>query len=177
MRLHLFPALLSTVALAACVGAPEQRPPVPAPAPSPAAVQPVAPPSPAPVEWQDRRTTPGDWRYQGEGGGSAALFGASADASLLVVRCDRAGRRISILRPGAVQAAMTVRTSYGVVTWPAGAAPGTVPATLAIRAASDTALDQIAYSRGRFAVEVQGLETLILPVWAEVARVIEDCRA
>jgi hypothetical protein len=68
---------------------------------------------------------------------------------------------------------MTVRTSYGAVGWSATATPS---GTLAARAASDAALDQIAYSRGRFAVEVRGLETLIMPAWAEVGRVIEDCR-
>jgi len=37
-------------------------------------------------------------------------------------------------------------------------------------------LDQIAYSRGRFAIEIAGLEPLIVPAWPEVGRVIEDCR-
>ena len=60
-----------------------------------------------------------------------------------------------------------------MTSWPA--TPGGT-GTLAVRAASDTVLDQIAYSRGRFAVEAQGLDTLILPAWAEVGRVIEDCR-
>ena len=41
---------------------------------------------------------------------------------------------------------------------------------------SDAVLDQLAYSRGRFAVEVQGQETLIVPAWAEISRVIEECR-
>jgi hypothetical protein len=46
-----------------------------------------------------------------------------------------------------------------------------------VRAANDAVLDQIAYSRGRFAVEVQGLAPLIVPAWGEVGRVVEDCRA
>lgn len=165
----------ASLLLASCVGAPERPAPAPAPAPRPAPAPQPAPP--APVEWQDRDTTPGDWRYQVDGAGSAALFGIDAQSSLLVIRCDRAARRISFLRPGLAGTAMTLRTSYGAVSWPASAAAGTVPATQAIRAASDTALDQIAYSRGRFAVEVQGLPALILPAWAEVGRVVEDCRA
>lgn len=40
----------------------------------------------------------------------------------------------------------------------------------------DSLLDAIALSRGRFAVEMAGLPTLYLPSWAEVSRVIEDCR-
>ncbi|BAI95416.1 hypothetical protein Sj15T_32170 [Sphingobium sp. TA15] len=164
------------VLLASCVGAPQQRAPAPAPAPRPTPAARPAPPPPPPADWQDRATTAGDWRYQVDGAGSAALFGADGQSSLLIIRCDRPTRRITLLRPGAVQAAMTVRTSYGAVNWPAGAAPGTIAATEATRAASDATLDQIAYSRGRFAVEVQGLEMLVLPSWAEVGRVVEDCR-
>lgn len=167
---------ISFLLLASCVGAPE-RPPPPAPASRPRLAPQPAPPPPAPAEWQDRATIPGDWRYQVDGAGSAALFGASPESSLLIIRCDKTARRVSVLRSGAAQGAMTVRTSYGAVSWPASAAPGTIPATQAIRAASDATLDQIAYSRGRFAVEVQGLTTLILPVWAEVGRVVEDCRS
>lgn len=43
-------------------------------------------------------------------------------------------------------------------------------------AAQDRLLDAMAFSRGRFAVETGGLPTLYLPAWAEVTRVIEDCR-
>ncbi|WP_242125669.1 hypothetical protein [Sphingobium sp. Sx8-8] len=176
--ISLLPAALVApfLLLAGCVGAPE-RPPAPAPAPRPAPLtQPASPPPPAPVEWQDRPTTPGDWRYQADGAGSVALFGPGTGSSLFILRCDKAARQVRVLRPGLARTAMTVRTSYGAVTWPAGAAAGTMPATQAIRAANDATLDQIAYSRGRFAVEVQGLDTLILPAWAEVGRVVEDCR-
>jgi hypothetical protein len=40
----------------------------------------------------------------------------------------------------------------------------------------DPLLDAIAFSRGRFMVEVPGTATLYLPAWPEVARVVEDCR-
>ncbi len=69
---------------------------------------------------------------------------------------------------------MTVRTSTGAVSWPVS--PATGAATVAIRATNDAMLDQIAYSRGRFMVDVAGLELLYLPAWGEVSRVIEDCR-
>jgi hypothetical protein len=96
------------------------------------------------------------------------------------VHCDRANRKVSFVRPGAGSTTMTIRTSYGAVSWPAspnmGPGTGAAPETVATRAANDTVLDQVAYSRGRFGVEVQGLSPLILPAWAEVARVIEDCR-
>jgi hypothetical protein len=32
------------------------------------------------------------------------------------------------------------------------------------------------FSRGRFAVETDGLPTLVLQTWPEPARVVEDCR-
>ncbi len=93
---------------------------------------------------------------------------------MLTVRCDPSAGRVSFARAGAAQGAMTVRTTYGAVSWPM--AVDGAGRLVASRAVADGVLDQIAYSRGHFAVEVAGLETLILPAWAEVARVIEDCR-
>ncbi len=165
--------LASLLLLPACVSAPSAPPP-PAPRPTPQQPSASAPlPPPAPVEWQYRPTSPGNWSYRGEGSGSVAAFSSPASGALLSIRCDPAAGRISFLRAGAGQGSLTIRTSYGAVSWPA--TPGS-SGTLAVRAASDAVLDQIAYSRGRFAVEVQGLDTLILPTWAEVDRVIEDCR-
>ncbi len=43
-------------------------------------------------------------------------------------------------------------------------------------AATDPLLDAMAFSRGRFTVEVPGTTALVLPSHAEVGRVIEDCR-
>ena len=43
-------------------------------------------------------------------------------------------------------------------------------------APNDSLLDAMAITKGRFAVEVEGEQTLYLPAWAEVSRVIEDCR-
>ncbi len=42
--------------------------------------------------------------------------------------------------------------------------------------ASDKLLDAIGFSRGRFVVEGAGIGRLVLPAWAEVLRVTEDCR-
>lgn len=178
MRLNLSVAALAPLfaLLASCVGAPQRSAvPSPAPSPKPAPQQPQAAAS-APREWQDRPATPGIWSYRVEGRGSAALFGSGA-GTLLTVRCDTAGRQVGIARAGAGQGAMTVRTSYGSVSWPVTVHQGALPSTVAVRTPGDIALDQLAYSRGHFAVEVQGLASLTLPAWAEVARVIEDCRA
>jgi hypothetical protein len=72
---------------------------------------------------------------------------------------------------------MTVRTSAGNFTWRALGVTDERPAEATVTLpASDRALDAIAYSRGRISVEAPGAARLILPVWAEVSRVIEDCR-
>ena len=70
-----------------------------------------------------------------------------------------------------------IRTSYGAVSWPATAQGGAQPALVAARAASDGVLDQMAYSRGKIGVDASGIAPLVVPVWAEIARVVEDCRA
>ncbi|SCW53037.1 hypothetical protein SAMN02927924_01102 [Sphingobium faniae] len=168
------------VLLPSCVAPPSQQPapaPVPAPAPAP---EPAPASAPTTMEWHDRPVAAGNWTYRPDAGGSVAAYGAGA-APLLSIRCDRAAKRISVIRPGAgagaAQGTMTIRTSYGAMAWPAAVSgTGAAAQTVATRAASDPALDQIAYSRGKFAVESAGLAPLILPNWAEVSRVIEDCR-
>lgn len=178
--------LPSLVLLASCVGpgsGPARPVPAPRPAPTPGPARPVpapvppAQPAPVATEWQYRPATPGNWSYRVEAAGAVAVFGPSAADVRLTLRCDRASRRVSLARAGAAGAsAIIVRTSYGATSWPATASSGAVPQIVAFRAASDTVLDQIAYSRGEFAVEVAGQEALIVPAWAEVSRVIEDCR-
>ncbi|MEJ7927522.1 hypothetical protein WG908_12235 [Sphingobium sp. AN641] len=176
-----FPLSLAfALTLAGCVGPASPPPPAPRPvqpAPAPATPPPAAAAAaPASDDWTLRPATPGEWRYRTEAGGSAALFGAPAGGTLLTIRCDRPGRRIHLIRAGAGRGPMILRTSYGAVSWPAAPGAGPSPETVAIRSASDAALDQLAYSRGRFAVELAGLPPLVLPAWAEPARVIEDCR-
>ncbi len=191
-----FPFALATASslimlLASCVGPPTDAPastrpararpaPAPRPAPTPAPTLTPAPPPATPVAaataWADRPLTPGNWTYRPEPGGSVALFGSPAQP-LLTLRCDRASRRVILTRAGAGQGAMVIRTSYGAVSWPATAQGGAQPALVAARAASDAVLDQMAYSRGKIGVEAQGAAPLVLPAWAEIARVVEDCRA
>lgn len=167
-------ALLALTALAACVpaAAPEQghRPPPPAPPPPAPAVQ--------PADWQDWAVTPGDWSYVRTGNATIARFGQGTDVRAWV-RCDLASRRIAVGRSGVVAGAgstMTIRTTFGALQWPAQTVGGAMPGTEAGRAASDPGLDQIAFSRGRFTLELPGLPPLVLPGWAEPVRVIEDCR-
>ena len=60
-----------------------------------------------------------------------------------------------------------------VTVQPTGATPAYVAVALTPR---DPVLDAMAFSRGRFLVEQAGMPTLVVPAWAEVGRVTEDCR-
>jgi hypothetical protein len=156
------------VMLASCAPRPAPRPAPPAPAPQPQPRPPAPLPPPPPAQWEDAPLSTGDWSYQGEGATSVASFG-----SAFQLRCE-AGRRVSLSLANAGGSVLIVRTSYGARSLLAEARPGALVATLP---AGDALLDQIAFSRGRFAVEAPGMTRLILPAWPETARVIEDCRA
>ena len=173
--IHFAGALTLTFAIAACVPAPRPTPPVqtrPTPAPTPAAS-----PVQAPVydSWMDAPQTPGDWSYAASSGGGTAAFGTSGGAPLFSMRCELASRTVFLRRAGPVSGAtqMTVRSETQTRTLPARIAGTAVEASLT---ANDRLLDAMALSKGRFAVEAPGAAVLYLPSWAEVTRVIEDCR-
>ena len=106
--------------------------------------------------------SPGQWSYAASLTGSEARFGLSFS-----IRCDRATRRVTLLRGDAAPAAMTIGTDLAVRTL---AADGVVGST-------DAVLDAIAFSRGRFIVSGGGgVSRLVLPASPEAARSIEDCR-
>ena len=71
---------------------------------------------------------------------------------------------------------VTLRTSAGNLAWAGAPSPDGPVALRITRPGSDVGLDWIAFSRGRISIELPGRPRLIVPVWAEVARVIEDCR-
>ena len=121
--------------------------------------------------------TPGTWRYERDARGSRALFGVSGADALAVLRCDAAARAIYLSRSGGAAGAFTIRTTAltrTLAAQPTGATPSYAAAALGSR---DPLLDAIAFSRGRFTIEQPGTAPLVLRPWAEVARVIEDCRA
>lgn len=154
--------------------------PEPRPAPPPPAAPAPPPPAPLAGDWQDWPLTPGTWVYRQSPSDQSARYGPPASEALLTISCDRTARRISVSVPrtdGATDGRMlTIRTSYGVLQWPAAASGGAMPQLVATRAASDQGFDWILFSRGRFTVEVPGHAALVLPTWAEPARVVEDCR-
>jgi hypothetical protein len=92
----------------------------------------------------------------------------------LTLRCDRGRNRIALSRRSAGGAAnLTVRTTSTARTLTALASSNTLVAELGAR---DTLIDALGYSRGRFVVEGGALPALVVPSWAEILRVAEDCR-
>ncbi|WP_285712907.1 hypothetical protein [Erythrobacter oryzae] len=178
------PLLALTLALAACAPA-AKAPPVataarPAPRPSVASAPARPAPLPAPVDmhWMDAPLTPGTWVYQGYMSSPPAVFMSPDGEGRFVISCDRPNGRISLTQMAVMQpsSAMTIRTETSTRTLTAKKAPDPVPYLAAELSARDPLLDAMALSKGRFAVEVDGLPTLYLPSYAEVSRVIEDCR-
>ena len=172
MRRFFVPVL--SIAVGACV--PQTAPP--APPPTPVAAVPVAPPPVATrsSDWRDWPLTPGDWTYRAEGGGSVARFGVAGADPLVMLRCDPAARRIRLTVAGAGSAPLTIRTSSLVRALPVQPAGGVPSAAKASLAASDGVFDAMGFSRGRFVIERPGSSTLVVPAWAEIERVTEDCR-
>jgi hypothetical protein len=159
----------SALILAGCASAPREAPAPAAAPPAPAAPVPEPvpppPPPPPPATWEDLPLSPGDWRFTA-GPPAAAEYG-EAGAAMFSIRCDTVQRRILLSRPGA-PGTLTIRTTYGSRDLAAADAEA-LPAT-------DPFLDEMVFSRGRFAVEAAGQPLLILPTWPEPARVIEECR-
>ncbi len=160
-------------ALAAC------QPRAPAPVPTrPAPVVRPAPPPPvaASADWRDAPITAGTWTWAREGTQSVARFGVTPAATVLSFAC--AAGQVTLARAGTAPTSVSMRilTTNGSRTITAGPLGGTAPTLAAPLAARDPLLDMMAFSRGRFAVEVPGLATLYVPSWPEISRVIEDCR-
>ncbi len=167
LRLALAASLpLMLVLTSSCSERPVEPTPAPAPPPPPPA------PKPAPrVDWREAQITPGDWQWGIEDGKSVARFAGGQ----LTLRCDLPGSTVTMLRSGAFSGRIpvTILTQHSTRTLTGSGDPGAISVTFPAR---DPVLDAMAFSRGRFAVEVSGLPTLYVPSWPEVSRVIEDCR-
>lgn len=174
MRLN-HPILLPLLALAACVPSKPEPTPQPKPQPAPAPVAEAPRPRPA-GEWIDWPIEPGTWAYRADARGSLALFGPAGKDATLTLRCDKARTRIFLSVAGQSGGPMVLRTSSSMKSLPAAQASTTPAYVAAELMPRDAILDAIAYSRGRFAIEVSGLRPMAIPNWAEIGRVIEDCR-
>lgn len=175
------PVLAASLTLVACVPSGPAPAPAPTPMARPAPVPPSAPPPvvQAPVydNWMDAPATPGAWRYQPVARGTLAVF-ASSTAGEFALSCNLDTRSIALTRFGGTRAArtITIHSETATRTLPVTQS-GNNPVTAATTVApNDPLLDAVALSKGRFAVEAEGLAPLLLPSHAEVSRVIEDCR-
>lgn len=182
MHRHRLLAVIATLGAASCAApAPEPTPAPPAqaqrPAPTPAPTSQSAP-APVSTSWMDAPQTPGDWFYRTDGAATRALFGAPGTDARFALTCLLDSRRLTLARAGSATGPTTMTVRTETVTRAVSALPDSsdVPSVLATLAANDPLLDAMAFSKGRFAIEVPGQSPLYLPAWAEVTRVIEDCR-
>ena len=161
-------------------------PPSPPPAPQPqaqTAPTPAVPPKPVLQQpsgpWLDWPIAEGSWVYRQDNRGSIALFGLPGKDALVTLRCDTARRQIFFARADeslAGASSFTIRSHSMMKTFSAGNTGGNPPYVAAAIAPGDTILDAVAYTRGRIAIEVTGQQSIAIPIWSEVPRVIEDCR-
>jgi hypothetical protein len=191
------PALILALAVAGCTGSPPQpappmrspavpapRPQLPSPQPQPQLAPSSPPPRAAASSWRDLPQTPGSWTYSADSSGSVARFGQPGAGAVVALRCDRGRGAVVLQRAGFgssnVPATITTTsTARRLTAAPAGGAAAVRNAAIAFEMAfapRDPLLDAMAFSRGRFMLEMSGSQTLILPAWSEVGRVIEDCR-
>ena len=157
-----------------------------APAPTPAALPlSILTPAPLPVVqampndmWMDAPATPGAWRYEYNGEGSSALFVVDRQGAGFSLSCDARSGSVTLVRYGTAYEprVITVRSETTTRSISAEQTQSPHPYLVTALRPSDPLLDAMALSKGRFAVEVDGLPPLYLPSHAEVSRVIEDCR-
>ncbi len=165
--------MLALVALGACVPRSEPLEPTPAPAPRPVPPPPPASrPAPPPADWQTAPLSPGDWTYSPSSSTPLATF--RSERVTFTIRCQR-GRAIWLALTGVQGDGLAVRTSYGARQLPAERVH--LNEMVAQLPVSDPLLEQMAFSRGRLLVTVEGGPSLVVPAWPEIGRVIEDCRS
>jgi hypothetical protein len=118
----------------------------------------------------------GNWSYKPIPNGSEATFADTAGNPQLWVNCTRTTRRVTVAKPaGGAAPFLNVWTSSLTRNVPASFSPATMRLTIDL-GAYDPLFDAIASSRGRVGFAVGAQPALIVPPWAEAARVVEDCR-
>ncbi len=142
------------------------------------AAQSVTPPGTPPVsDLTGQQPLSGSWSYSTDSQGrSSARFDTANGTAELTIRCTRSTRRIAILKPASGPSqSLWIWTSARSVTLPATWDASTKQIQVEL-GAYDPILDAIASSLGRIGFSSSGLAALVVPPWAEVARVVEDCR-
>ena len=132
---------------------------------------------PAQVDLDKIQPILGSWSYRSLPTATEATFTDTSAAQRLIIRCNRAGRTVSIVRTGVPAAAATLSV------WTSSASRALPSRYLATKqliadvAATDPILDAIAFSRSGFATAASDAPLLVVPTWREPARVVEDCRS
>jgi hypothetical protein len=143
-----------------------------APVAAPAAVT----PSPIP-DLSTATPIAGNWSYAATADGSEANFLNPISQIQVTIHCARAARRITVSKPASGAAPfLAIWTSAQSRNIPASYNPATTRISADLNA-NDQLLDAIAFSRGRIGVGISGQPQVVVPAWAEAARVVEDCRA
>lgn len=163
-------ALLGTglmLAVGSCASAPRPAPPAPVPPP---VIRPAPAPAPVPLPpvagaWDELPVIEGGWIY--DPARRHARFVDDSGLERADLLCAAPGASMQLGMAGEKAAAVDVLTS-------AGASSHALSGGRVALGVRDITLDRIAFSRGRFALRTSTL--LILPVQAEIGRVIEDCR-
>ena len=118
----------------------------------------------------------GDWTYAATTDGSQAVFANSSGQAQMTIRCTKSTRRVALLKPASsASPSMWIWTSSRKQSSPATYDASTAQVSVEL-GPYDPLLDAIASSRGRVGLSTSGLEVLVVPPWADIARVIEDCR-
>lgn len=139
--------------------------------------QAAAPQTPAaPADLSYATALSGNWSWKPVADGSEITFADAYARPQLSIRCTRSQRVVTIAKPATGAAPfLNVWTSSLVRNLPASFNPATALVSASVTA-FDPLLDALASSRGRIGLGVSGTTALVVPPWAEVARVIEDCR-
>jgi hypothetical protein len=131
----------------------------------------------SPIDLSTATPIAGSWTYSPAADGSEAVFLNASAQPQLIIHCSRAARRVTISRPAMAAAPfLFVWTSSQTRNLPASFNPAIARISAGL-SAYDPLLDAIAFSRGRVGISVSGQAALVVPAGAEVARVVEDCRA
>ena len=118
----------------------------------------------------------GSWAYAAINDGSEATFSNASGQPQLWIRCTRSVRRVALIKAAAAASpTLWVWTSSATQSLPA-TWDATALRVSAELGAYDPLFDAIAASRGRIGFSTSGLAALVVPPWADVGRVIEDCR-
>jgi hypothetical protein len=118
----------------------------------------------------------GNWAWTQTADGSEATFTDASSRPQLTIHCTRLTRRVSIAKPATAAAPfLGIWTSSQSRNLAASFNPATGRLTADLPA-FDSLLDAVATSRGRIGASVTGSAPIVVPPWAEIARVIEDCR-